>query len=69
MSFTAYTIAIEYLCCNYVCRNLNKAHTLGDVDKIADGDKAVFQFKESYEDQELTKYKSLRVKLRYPYTI
>ena len=47
----------------------NLVHTVGPVDKFSPGGNTVFQFKGSYEDQELTKYKSLRVKLHAPYTI
>ena len=47
----------------------NMVHTAGLADKVAHGDKTVFQFKGNYEDQELTKYKSLQVKLHFPYTI
>ena len=47
----------------------NKVHTVGQVDSLSDDVNAVFQFKGSYEDQELTKYKSMRVKLHAPYTI
>ena len=38
---------------------------VGAVDKLNHGDSTVFQSKGSYEDQELTKYKSLRVKLHH----
>ena len=49
----------------------NLVYTVGlvDVDKIAPGGNTVFQIKGSYEDQELSKYKSLRVKLHAPYTV
>ena len=47
----------------------NKVHTVGIVDELSNDTYAVFQFKGSYEDQELTKYKSMRVKLHSPYTI
>ena len=47
----------------------NRVHTVGPVDKIAPAGNTVFQIKGSYEDQELSKYKSLRVKLHAPYTV
>ena len=47
----------------------NKVHTVGIVDELSNDTYAVFQFKGSYEDQELTKYKSMHVKLHTPYTI
>ena len=47
----------------------NRVHTVGMVDSLSDDINAVFQFKRSYEDQEPTKYKSMRVKLHAPYTI
>ena len=47
----------------------NKVHTVGIVDELSNDTYTVFQFKGSYEDQELTKYKSMRVKLHTPYTI
>ena len=47
----------------------NKVHTVGNVDALSNDESAVFQFKGSYEDQELSKYKSIRVKLHSPYTI
>jgi hypothetical protein len=47
----------------------NKVHTVGIVDALSNDENAVFQFKGSYEDQELSKYKSIRVKLHSPYTI
>ena len=47
----------------------NKVHTVWNVDALSNDENAVFQFKGSYEDQELSKYKSIRVKLHAPYTI
>ena len=41
----------------------NRVLTVGPVDKIAPAGNTVFQIKGSYEDQELSKYKSLRLKL------
>ena len=46
----------------------NKVHTVGIVDTLSNDENAVF-LKGSYEDQELSKYKSIRVKLHAPYTI
>ena len=46
----------------------NLVHTVGPIDKIAPGN-TEFQIKGSYEDQKLSKYKSLRVKLHAPYTV
>ena len=42
---------------------------VGQVDHLAHSENTVFQFKGSFEDQKLTKYESLRVKLHAPYTI
>ena len=39
----------------------NKVHIVGIVDTLSNDDNAVFQFKGSYKDQELSKYKSIRV--------
>ena len=47
----------------------NMVHTVGQIDNLSNGANVVFQFKGNYEDQELTRYKSLRVKLHAPYTI
>ena len=47
----------------------NKVHTVGIMDELSNDTYTVLQFKGSYEDQELTKYKSMRVKLHSPYTI
>ena len=47
----------------------NKLHTVGIVDALSNDQNAVFQFKGSYEDQELSRYKSIRFKLHLPYTI
>ena len=47
----------------------NKVHTVGNVDALSHDENAVFQFKGSYEDQELSKCRSIRVKLHAPYTI
>jgi len=44
----------------------NKVHTVRIVDALSNDENAVFQFKGSYEDQELSKYKSIRVKLYAP---
>ena len=44
----------------------NKVHTVGIVDDFSNDENDVFQFKGSYEDQELSKYKSIRVKLHAP---
>jgi len=46
-----------------------KLHTVGIVDALSNDQNAVFQFKRSYEDQELSRYTSIRVKLNLPYTI
>ena len=47
----------------------NMVHTVGQIDNLSNGANVVFQFKGNYEEQELTRYKSLRVKLHAPYTI
>ena len=47
----------------------NKVSTGGLVNSLSDNNNAVFAFKQSYEDQELSRYKSMRVKLHEPYTI
>ena len=47
----------------------NKVHTVGIDDVLSDDENAVFQLKWSYEDQELSKYKPIRVKLHAPFTI
>ena len=47
----------------------NKVSTVGIVDSLSDNNYAVFSFKGTYEDQELSRYKALRVKLHEPYTI
>jgi len=47
----------------------NKVSTVGIVDSLSDNNYAVFSFKGTYEDQELSTYKALRVKLHEPYTI
>ena len=49
----------------------NKVHTVGIVDTLSNDQNAVFQFKGSYKDQELSRYKSIQVKLHMhsPYTI
>ena len=47
----------------------NKVSTVGLVDSLSDDNNAVFAFKGTYEDQELSRYKSVRVKLQEPYTI
>ena len=47
----------------------NKVSTVGIVDSLSDNNYAVFAFKGTYEDQELSRYKALRVKLHEPYTI
>ena len=47
----------------------NKVSTVGIVDSLSDNNYAVFSFKGTYEDQELSMYKALRVKLHDPYTI
>ena len=47
----------------------NLVHTVGPVDKIAPACHTVFQIKGRYEDQELSKYKALRLKLHAPYTV
>ena len=47
----------------------NLVHTVGPVDKTAPAGHTVFQIKGSYEDQELSKYKALRLKLHAPYTV
>ena len=47
----------------------NRVHTVGPVDKFGPAGYTVFQIKGSYEDQELSKYKSLRLKLHAPYTV
>ena len=46
----------------------NKFSAVGIVDSLSD-DSAVFAFKGTYEDQELSRYKSMRVKLHEPYII
>ena len=46
----------------------NLVHTVGPVDKTAPAGHTVFQMKGSYEDQEMSKYKALRLKLA-PYTV
>jgi len=48
----------------------NKFSAVGIVDALSDDNNyAVFSFKGTYEDQELSRYKALRVKLHEPYTI
>jgi len=47
----------------------NKVSTVGMVDSLSDNNFAVFAFKGTYEDQELSRYKALWVKLHEPYTI
>ena len=47
----------------------NKVSTVGLVDSLSDNNNAVFAFKQTYEDQELSRYKFMRVKLHEPYTI
>ena len=47
----------------------NKVSAVGIVDSLSDNKYAVFAFKGTYEDQELSRYKALRVKLHEPYTI
>ena len=47
----------------------NKVSTVGIVDSLSDNNNAVFTFKGTYEDQELSRYKSMRVQLHEPYTI
>ena len=47
----------------------NRVHTVEMFDSLSDDINAVFHFKGSYEDQELTKYKAMRVKLHATYTI
>ena len=47
----------------------NRVSSVGIVDSLSDNNHAVFQFKRSYEDQEHSKYISVRVKLHAPYTI
>ena len=47
----------------------NKVSTVGIVDSLSNNNFAVFAFKGTYEDQELSRYKALRVKLHEPYTI
>ena len=47
----------------------NKVSAVGIVDSLSDNNYAVFAFKGTYEDQELSRYKALRVKLHEPYTI
>ena len=47
----------------------NKVSTDGLVDSLSDNNNAMFAFKQTYEDQELSRYKSMRVKLHEPYTI
>ena len=47
----------------------NKVTIVGVVDSLSDDNNAVFAFKGTYEDQELSRYKSMRVKLHEPYTI
>ena len=47
----------------------NKVSVVGIVDSLSDDNNAVFAFKGAYEDQELSRYKSMRVKLHEPYTI
>ena len=46
----------------------NKVSVVGIVDSLSDNNYAVFAFKGTYEDQELSRYKALRVKLHEHFT-
>ena len=68
-----HTELVEYFKILTVCiattASRSQVNTVGIVDKLSAGTKAVFQFEGNYEDQKLMKYNSLRVKLQTPFPI
>ena len=59
----------KYSCAALRTPKGTNVHSVGIVKELSNNTFAVFQFKDSYEDEQLDKYKNLRIKLHSPYTI